>query len=79
MHLYNLTLKRADAVIQAVAGNFSGARHQEVLVSRGTALEILRLDAQAGKLSCISSSDVFGSIRSITSLRLPGNNKGDYR
>ncbi|KAJ7912563.1 mono-functional DNA-alkylating methyl methanesulfonate N-term-domain-containing protein [Mycena leptocephala] len=77
MHLYNLTLKRADAVIQAVAGNFSGARHQEVLVSRGTALELLRLDAQAGKLSCISSSDVFGSIRSIASVRLPGNNK-DY-
>ncbi|KAJ6482039.1 mono-functional DNA-alkylating methyl methanesulfonate N-term-domain-containing protein [Mycena vitilis] len=77
MHLYNLTLKHADAALQAVAGNFSGARHQEILVSRGTALEVLRLDAQAGKLSRISSTAVFASIRSIASVRLPGKTK-DY-
>ncbi|KAJ7640485.1 CPSF A subunit region-domain-containing protein [Mycena polygramma] len=77
MHLYNLTLKHADAALQAVAGNFSGARHQEILVCRGTALEVLRFDAQAGKLSCISSTAVFASIRSIANVRLPGNTK-DY-
>ncbi|KAJ7119578.1 mono-functional DNA-alkylating methyl methanesulfonate N-term-domain-containing protein [Mycena epipterygia] len=77
MHLYNLTLKAPDAAVQAVAGNFSGTRRQEVLISRGTALEILRVDAQTGKLLCIASVDVFASIRSLESFRLLGNTK-DY-
>ncbi|KAJ7485181.1 CPSF A subunit region-domain-containing protein [Mycena galericulata] len=77
MHLYNLTVKRADAVVQALAGNFSGTRQQELLISHGTALEILRLDVHTEKLSSIVSADVFGSIRSLASFRLPGNTK-DY-
>ncbi|KAJ7471905.1 pre-mRNA-splicing factor RSE1 [Mycena latifolia] len=76
MHLYNLTVKRPDAAIQAVAGNFSGTR-QDILISRGTALEVIRVDAQTGKLSCIASADVFASVRSLASFRLLGNTK-DY-
>ncbi|KAJ6491557.1 mono-functional DNA-alkylating methyl methanesulfonate N-term-domain-containing protein [Mycena vulgaris] len=77
MHLYNLTLKRADAAIQAVAGNFSDSRQQDILISRGTALEVLRVESETGKLLCIASADTFASIRSLASFRLPGNTK-DY-
>ncbi|KAJ7117934.1 CPSF A subunit region-domain-containing protein [Mycena crocata] len=75
MHLYNLTLKRADASLQAVVGSFSGARQSEILVSRGRTLELLHVNAQTGKLSRVVSADVFASIRTLEKVRLPGNTK----
>ncbi|KAJ7287318.1 CPSF A subunit region-domain-containing protein [Mycena rebaudengoi] len=61
MHLYNLTLKSTTAAIQAI---------QEIIVSHGTSLELLRVDTQTGKLSSAVTTDVFGSIRSLAAFRL---------
>ncbi|KAI0051028.1 hypothetical protein FA95DRAFT_1513146 [Auriscalpium vulgare] len=77
MHLYNLTLQSASATPQAIVGNFSGARQQEIIVSHGTRLELLRPDLQTGKLSTVIATDVFGSIRSLATFRLTGGTK-DY-
>ncbi|KAI6125748.1 CPSF A subunit region-domain-containing protein [Pisolithus croceorrhizus] len=77
MHLYNLTLQPPTAVTQAVVGNFSGARTQEIIISHGTRLELLRPDVQTGKLSTVIATDVFGSIRSLAAFRLTGSTK-DY-
>ncbi|KAF9050403.1 CPSF A subunit region-domain-containing protein [Panaeolus papilionaceus] len=77
MHLYNLTLQPPTAITQAIVGNFSGARQQEIIVSHGTRLELLRPDAQTGKVSTVIATDVFGSIRSLASFRLTGGSK-DY-
>ncbi|KAI0786785.1 CPSF A subunit region-domain-containing protein [Abortiporus biennis] len=77
MHLYNLTLQPPTAITQAIVGNFSGARHQEIIVSRGTRLELLRPDVQTGKVSTVIASDVFGEIRSLAAFRLTGGTK-DY-
>ncbi|KAL4078566.1 CPSF A subunit region-domain-containing protein [Scleroderma yunnanense] len=77
MHLYNLTLQPPTAAAQAVVGNFSGARAQEVIVSHGSRLELLRPDVQTGKLSTVITTDVFGSIRSLAAFRLTGSTK-DY-
>ncbi|KAN0091266.1 CPSF A subunit region domain containing protein [Tylopilus felleus] len=77
MHLYNLTLQPPTAATQAIVGNFSGARTQEIILSRGTRLELLRPDVQTGKLSTVIASDVFGSIRSLAAFRLTGSTK-DY-
>ncbi|EPT04569.1 hypothetical protein FOMPIDRAFT_95487 [Fomitopsis schrenkii] len=77
MHLYNLTLQTPTAITHAVAGNFSGSRQQEIVVARGTRLELLRPDAQSGKVSTVIASDVFGSIRSLAAFRLTGGTK-DY-
>lgn len=76
MHLYNLTLQPPTAITQAIVGNFSGARQQEIIVSRGTRLELLRPDVQTGKVSTVIASDVFGSIRSLAVFRLTGGTKG---
>jgi len=78
MHLYNLTLQPPTAAIQAIVGNFSGARQQEIIVSHGTRLELLRPDPQTGKVATVIATDVFGSIRSITSFRLTGATKGEH-
>jgi splicing factor 3B subunit 3 len=78
MHLYNLTLQPATASAQAIVGNFSGARAQEIIISRGTRLELLRPDVQAnGKLTTVIASDAFGSIRSLAAFRLTGGTKGE--
>ncbi|OSD06959.1 hypothetical protein PYCCODRAFT_1474347 [Trametes coccinea BRFM310] len=77
MHLYNLTLQAPTAITHAVAGNFSGSRTQEIIVSRGTRLELLRPDVQSGKVFTVIATDVFGSIRSLAAFRLTGGTK-DY-
>jgi splicing factor 3B subunit 3 len=77
MHLYNLTLQPPTAAIEAVVGNFSGARQQEIIISHGTRLELLRPDPQTGKVATIIATDAFGSIRSLASFRLTGATKGE--
>ena len=77
MHLYNFTIQPPTAVTQAVVGNFSGARQQEIVVSHGTRLELLRPDVQTGKMSTVVATDAYGSIRSLAAFRLTGGNKGE--
>ena len=77
MHLYNITLQHATAMPQAIVGNFSGARQQEIIVSHGTRLELLRPDPQTGKVATVIATDVFGSIRSLAVFRLTGGTKGE--
>jgi splicing factor 3B subunit 3 len=77
MHLYNLTLQPPTAATQAIVGNFSGARQQEIILSHGTRLELLRPDVQTGKIATVIATDVFGSIRSLAAFRLTGGTKGE--
>jgi splicing factor 3B subunit 3 len=76
MHLYNLTLQPPTAASQAIVGNFSGARQQEIIVSHGTRLELLRPDVQTGKVASVVATDVYGEIRSLATFRLTGGTKG---
>lgn len=71
MHLYSLTLQRPTAIALCVYGNFSGPKAQEILISRGKYLELLRPD-ENGKVQSIVSVEVFGLIRSIHPFRLTG-------
>eukprot|EP00884_Botryococcus_braunii_P014212 jgi/Botrbrau1/22792/Bobra.0132s0118.1 len=71
MFLYNLTICRPTGVQQAVYGNFSAPKVQEILVSRGKVLELLRPD-ELGKLQIICSTEVFGVIRHMAPFRLTG-------
>ena len=76
MHLYNLTLQRATGITHAVHGNFSGSKMQEILVSRGKSLELLRPDPNTGKVHTLLTVEVFGVIRSLMAFRLTGGTKG---
>lgn len=76
MHLYNLTLQRATGITHAVHGNFSGSKVQEIVVSRGKSLELLRPDPNTGKVHTLLTVEVFGVIRSLMSFRLTGGSKG---
>ncbi|KAF9116628.1 Splicing factor 3B subunit 3 [Mortierella sp. AM989] len=77
MFLYNLTLQAPNAINQAILGNFSGTRQQELIVSHISRIELLRPDTTTGKVHSILSHDVFGVIRSLASFRLTGASK-DY-
>ena len=77
MHLYSVTLQKSSGITDALYGNFSAPRQQEVLLVRGgRVLELARAD-ENGKVQTIHSTDVFGMIRSIATCRLTGGNR-DY-
>jgi splicing factor 3B subunit 3 len=71
MFLYHFTLQKPGGIVSAVCGNFSGQKNQEILVSRGNILELLKPDDQ-GKLQPLLSVNVFGIIRSVLAFRLTG-------
>jgi len=77
MFLYNLTLQQSSVINQAFIGNFSGNRTQEIIVARGSVLELLRPDSTTGKVHSILTHEVFGIIRSIIPFRLTGDSKGN--
>jgi len=77
MFMYNVTLQRGTGISHAIHGNFSGSKHQEVVVSRGKVLEVLRPDPNTGKVITLLSVEIFGIIRSLMSFRLTGGAK-DY-
>ncbi|KAJ7998195.1 hypothetical protein DPEC_G00220070 [Dallia pectoralis] len=77
MFLYNLTLQRATGITHAIHGNFSGTKMQEIVVSRGKIIELLRPDANTGKVHTLLTMEVFGIIRSLMAFRLTGGTK-DY-
>ncbi len=71
--LYNLTLQKSQAITHALYGNFSDRKAQELVVARGKILELLRPEDGSGKVMCICSVEVFGTIRDLKSFRLAGN------
>lgn len=78
MYLYNLTLQRATGITHAIHGNFSGTKTQELLISRGKSLELLRPDANTGKVHTLLAIEIFGVIRSLMPVRLTGGTKGKF-
>jgi splicing factor 3B subunit 3 len=56
----------------AVYGNFSAPKAQEVVVSRGKVLELLRPN-EAGKMQTVVATEVFGQIRGVAAVRLTGS------
>eukprot|EP00878_Enallax_costatus_P014150 GHUV01014799.1.p1 GENE.GHUV01014799.1~~GHUV01014799.1.p1 ORF type:complete len:414 (+),score=113.38 GHUV01014799.1:216-1457(+) len=76
MFLYNLTLSRPSGIQCAIYGNFSAPKAQEIVVSRGRILELIR-PGDNGRLQVILSTDIFGCIRSLAAFRLTGAQR-DY-
>ncbi|XP_046843553.1 splicing factor 3B subunit 3-like [Xenia sp. Carnegie-2017] len=77
MHLYSLTLQRASAITRAIHGNFSGTKSQEIVVTRGGSIELLRPDPNTGKVIPVLAVEVFCVVRDIAPFRLTGGSK-DY-
>jgi splicing factor 3B subunit 3 len=70
MHLYNLTLQRATGITNAIHGNFSATKQQEIVISRGKILEILRHDPSTGKVYTLLTEEVFAVVRCLLPARL---------
>ena len=72
MHLYHLTLQRATAVTSVAYGSFTGPRTHELVLARGSSLELMRVDDTTGHLSTLNMTDAFGLIRVVLPFRLIG-------
>lgn len=55
-----------------------GTKMQEIVVSRGKILELLRPDANTGKVHTLLTVEVFGIVRSLMAFRLTGGTKGRH-
>ena len=49
MYLYNLTLQKPNGIYQSISGSFTDPKTQEIVISKGTLLELFPVD-QSGKL-----------------------------
>lgn len=79
MFLYSLTIQPPSTMTQAILGQFSGTKEQQIITACGSRLSLLRPDPTQGKVITLLSHDVFGIIRSIAAFRLAGSNKGKLR
>ncbi|KAI0480342.1 pre-mRNA-splicing factor rse-1 [Xylariaceae sp. FL0804] len=77
MFLYSLTIQPPSTVTQAMLGQFSGTKEQQIIAAAGSRLTLMRPDPSQGKVITLLSHEIFGIIRSIASFRLAGSNK-DY-
>ena len=76
MFLYSLTIQPPTTIGQAILGQFSGTKEQQIITASGSRLSLLRPDPTQGKVITLVSHDIFGIIRAISSFRLAGSNKG---
>ncbi|KAK4157896.1 CPSF A subunit region-domain-containing protein [Chaetomidium leptoderma] len=77
MFLYSLTIQPPTTISQALLGQFSGTKEQQIITASGSRLTLLQPDPRLGKVNTLLSHDIFGIIRSIASFRLAGSHK-DY-
>ncbi|KAK3692733.1 Pre-mRNA-splicing factor rse-1 [Podospora appendiculata] len=77
MFMYSLTIQPPTAITQALLGQFSGTKEQQIITASGSRLTLLQPDPRAGKVNTLLSQDIFGIIRSVSSFRLAGSHK-DY-
>jgi len=76
MFLYSLTIQPPTTIVQAILGQFSGTKEQQIITASGSRLTLLRPDPTQGKVITLLSHEIFGIIRAISSFRLAGSNKG---
>ncbi|EAS27622.3 pre-mRNA-splicing factor rse1 [Coccidioides immitis RS] len=77
MFMYSLTIQPPTAITQAIIGQFSGVKEQQIVIASGSKLSIHEPDSHQGKIRTLYSQDVFGIIRSLAAFRLAGSSK-DY-
>ncbi|KAF5701582.1 pre-mRNA-splicing factor rse-1 [Fusarium globosum] len=77
MFLYSLSLHPPTAISQAIVGQFSGTKEQQILTVSGSVLTLHRPDPTRGRVQPFLSHDLFSIVRSIASFRLAGSSK-DY-
>ena len=77
MHLYNVTLQPPSIVTAAVVGQFRGTRQQDIVVVRGSRLNLFQVDSTTGQMTRVLEQHTFGNVRSAACFRLTGGSK-DY-
>jgi len=79
MFLYSLTIQPPTTITQALLGQFSGTKEQQIITASGSRLTLLQPDPRQGKVNTIVSHDIFGIIRAMAAFRLAGSHKGESR
>ena len=75
MNLYHLSLSNSSFISNLLVGNFDkqNLKKQQILIVRNSTIQLARVEETSGSLVVICTSQVFGIIRNVTKLRLPGS------
>src|ERR1700753_117428 len=76
MFMYSLTIQPPTAISQAILGQFSGTKEQQIVTACGSRLTLHKPDATQGKITPVLSHDIFGIVRGLAAFKLAGSNKG---
>ncbi|GIQ85455.1 hypothetical protein KIPB_007122, partial [Kipferlia bialata] len=79
LQLYHHTLQQGGGVVSSVHGNFRAPRSPDIILNKGSVLELYSVEIDATEdnpsvMSLVLSTRVFGLIRSISAFRLIGSN-----
>lgn len=72
---YSVTLQKPTAITKAITGQFANKGSQDIVVARGSYLELLRPNRVTEKLEPVLSHNCFGILRSIAPFRIAGSSK----
>ncbi|KAF5094205.1 hypothetical protein DV451_005068 [Geotrichum candidum] len=76
LDLYSLTLSKPGSVVRSITGQFTGRNStQDLLIARGSYLQLLRPDKITRRLVPLLSYNVFGIIRSLAVFRIAGSSQ----
>ena len=76
LYLYHLTLRAPSNFTLSVLGQFLGEKKsQEILVSSVSTLQLLRPNAETGKIEVVASQNTLGVIHKIEKIRIVGTQK----
>lgn len=73
LHLYSVTLQKPTSIVKSILGNFSGTSTQEIVIARGSYLELYQTDKDTEKLELQHSYNFFAIIRAIAPFRIAGS------
>lgn len=69
--LYSLTLQRPSSISASVGGQFiEGTKAQQIVLARGSWLELLRPDLDSGKLVLVHRVNVMATVRSLATFKI---------
>lgn len=75
MFLYHKTLLHSSVSTKAISGSFTAPKKTELLLLKGSTLELLTVDNLTHKLTTLIRQDTFSHLKNISVFRFGGNKK----
>jgi splicing factor 3B subunit 3 len=75
MNFYHLSLSNSSFISDLITGNFDkqNPKKQQILIVKNNTIQLARIEETTGTLVTLTTAQVFGIIRKVVKVRLPGS------